>query len=173
MCWAQIAGVGVGAGQSAMQGQQDADTLNRNAILMDMKAEDATKRGGVAEENQRTATRQQIGDIRATVGASGVDVNTGSAVDLQTQTAKIGEQDAQQIRANALSEAWGYRTEAAGLRAQAENAMGMADLLMPGGKKYQERIIKNFSLKGAGGLYGMGNTKSDLLSYDKSRLPWK
>jgi hypothetical protein len=166
MCWQQLIGVGAQAGGSALQGEQNASTLNSNADILDLKATDAIQRGGVAEDQQRVKTRLMIGTHRATIGASGVDVNSGSAANLQVQTEGVGEQDAQQIRANAMREAWGYSTEAANLRAQAENQMGMTDLLMPGGRDFQKGLVKSYSTKGFLG-------PNDWKSADKNRLPWK
>ena len=132
MCWAQIAGMGASAGGSAVQGQQNAETMTANAELLDMKAEDSLKRGGVAEDIQRNKVNQVVGTQRAGMGASGVVVDSGSGGKVLQQTAAMGEMDAQTIRSNAMRESWGYKTEADNLRQQALAAGMMQRLLMPG-----------------------------------------
>ena len=132
MCVAQLTGMGASAGGSMLQGQQNADTLNGNAELLDMKAEDSLKRGGVAEDIQRNKTSQVAGAQRAGMGASGVVVDSGSGAKVLGQTAAMGEMDAQTIRSNAMREAWGYTTQAEDLRTQAVAAGTLQRLLLPG-----------------------------------------
>lgn len=135
MCWAQIVGTAAQAGSSALQGGQNADTLNANADVLDLKAEDALKRGGISEDIQRNKTAQMMGFQRAAMGASGVQVDSGSFGKVLEQTATMGEFDAQTTRSNAMREAWNYSTEANNERQQAMQAGQMSRLLMPGGIK--------------------------------------
>lgn len=56
---------------------------------------------GVEEENRRRrVTAELLSRQRAGFGARGVDVNSGSALLIQTDTQDLGEADALQIRAN-------------------------------------------------------------------------
>jgi flagellin-like hook-associated protein FlgL len=57
-------------------------------------------------------TRAEIGSAKAFQGASGLNVNTGSAVDVRQSMTEIGYYDQQTIRANAAKTAWGYEVEA-------------------------------------------------------------
>ena len=138
MCLAQVAqfaGIAAQAGSSALQGSQNADTLNANADVLDLKADDALTRGGISEDIQRNKTAQTMGFQRAAMGASGVQVDSGSFGKVQEQTAAMGEFDAQTIRSNSMREAWNYSTEAANARQQAMQAGQLGRLLMPGGIK--------------------------------------
>ena len=56
----------------------------------------------------------------ADLGASGVDVNSGSALDILSDNAAVAALDAKTIRHNAANEAFGYREQA---RNQRVNAM--------------------------------------------------
>ena len=64
------------------------------------------------------------------LAASGVEVDSGSALDVQDASIREGEQDAAAIRFNAAREGWGhqvqavnYRNEASAARAAGRNAL--------------------------------------------------
>lgn len=101
------------------QGDYQAAVLRNNKILADRAAEDAVKRGDIAEGNQAYETKALIGRQRAQFAANGVDVNVGSAVDIQSDTAAIGQQAQLTIRSNAAREALGYRTQGMNFAADA------------------------------------------------------
>jgi hypothetical protein len=69
-----------------------------------------------------------IGTQRAEFAAQGVDVGSGSAVDVQKDTAYQGEIDALTLRTNAAREAWGYTVEAQGETLQAQNTRKLGKL---------------------------------------------
>lgn len=102
--------------------ESEANLADFNANVATMQAKDAIERGGEAESAFRAKVRGLIGTQRAGYGASGVDVGYGSAVDVQADTAKLGELDALTIRTNAQREAWGFQVQAADLRTRAEIA---------------------------------------------------
>lgn len=100
----------------------DAAIAGENAQLSDQQAAQATARGAQLESQSRAETRQVLGSQRAGYGASGVDVGTGSAVDVYGDTARVGELDAMTIRNNAALEAYGYKVQGSSFRAQQQNA---------------------------------------------------
>ena len=63
-------------------------------------------------------TRAAVGQTLAGQGASGVDVNTGSSVDVRAGETKLGMLDALTIRANAARKAYGYNVAATGAEAE-------------------------------------------------------
>lgn len=75
--------------------------------------------GQIQAENFGMRTRSVIGAAKAQQGASGVDVNSGSAVDVRAGAAEIGELDALSIRSNAARRAYGYEVAATSDTAQA------------------------------------------------------
>lgn len=89
-----------------------------NADIADAQAEDAIARGAEAEQRSRADTRGTIGAQRVAFAAQGIDIASGSAADVQGDTAYLGELDALTIRNNAKREAWGYTVEAMNYRAQ-------------------------------------------------------
>lgn len=119
-------GVGMQTMNSYRQQQSANEAADWNARIAedsarnrDLQADDAIQRGLSEASLQQLRTRKQIGDDRARYGASGVDVNSGSPVDVAADTAAWGEYERQQVIANSEREAWGYRQEASNLRQQA------------------------------------------------------
>jgi len=88
------------------------------ARIADQAALDTEAAGRQATRQQRVQTNQLVGSQRAGFGASGVDVNVGSALDVQVDTGKMGEMDAQLIKENYDKQAYGQRAQAEILRAQ-------------------------------------------------------
>ncbi len=92
-------------------GKTAKDVADYNARVGKLKADSVIKDAGIAEDLQRTKTRQIEGSQNATLGASGIDPTTGTASRVLDQTATMGELDAQTIRTNALRQAWGLETQ--------------------------------------------------------------
>lgn len=95
---------------------------DQNRQFSELMAEDAIRRGDRAALQHRKKVRQLIGSQRAALAAQGIDVNAGSAMDVQLDTASLGAQDAETIKNNAWREAWGLRSQASGYGAQAAMA---------------------------------------------------
>jgi hypothetical protein len=96
-----------------------AGLLDYNAQIADAQAADAITRGQEEENRYRQGVRTLIGSQRAGFAGQGVDIGVGSAVDVQADTAYLGELDALTLRTNAAREAWGFRTQATDLRNRA------------------------------------------------------
>lgn len=80
------------------QGQYANQVAKYNARQQENEAT-RTRMKGVEEENiQREKTAQLLSTQRAQLGAAGVALESGSALDLQTDTAIIGEADALRVR---------------------------------------------------------------------------
>lgn len=103
-------------------GEAAQDIANYNASIGEIKAQDALKRGELAEIQLRSDTRRLIGSQRAAFAASGVEINDpdSTAVNVTADTAALSELDAIAIRNNAAREAWGYRAQAQADRAKGE-----------------------------------------------------
>lgn len=101
------------------QGAYQAAVARNNSILAERQAADALARGRIAEDKQRDQTEQLLGRQRAALAANGVVVDQGSALDITSDTAEIGELDALTVRSNAQREALGYRTQGANYIADA------------------------------------------------------
>lgn len=113
------------AGGAIMQGQAQkkqatyqAAVERNNAQIAGWQAEDATKRGQIAEQRQRLQVARLAGTQRAGMASSGVELTSGSPLDVLGDTAMLGELDALTIRSNAEREAYGFRAQQGNLTAQ-------------------------------------------------------
>jgi len=71
---------------------------------------------GVEEENkQRRMTAELLGRQRAQLGANGVQLDSGSALNLQQDTVSLGEEDALRIRGNYADQADALDQEASNI----------------------------------------------------------
>lgn len=100
--------------------QRDLARFNERAE--ELRAEDARRRGVELAALSRGKTKKVRGSQRATLAASGVDVSTGSAADVQAETEDIGETEAITIKNNAMREAFGFETKGAATRLKGELA---------------------------------------------------
>lgn len=142
------------------QGRYSQLIANQNATVSDAQAADAIARGQTAESRFRGETAQTIGSQRAALAAQGLDVGSGSAMDIQQNERTLGELDALTIRNNAAREAYGYKVQGQNLRAQ-----GILDAL--GGEKAAEGARNagySTLLSGAADTYGLfaSRPKADL-----------
>lgn len=88
------------------------------AEFAEIQAQDALKRGKEDARQASRQTKQLIGKQRAIQAAQGIDVGSGTALDIQAETAEFGEIDESRIRMNAYREAWGFKSEATASRSQ-------------------------------------------------------
>jgi hypothetical protein len=99
------------------------DASNKNASFVSAQAkedakaqryqaEQARQIGNIDEERRLRQVRMMIGAQRAAAAANGLDPNTGTPMDLQTQTASLGAEDAMTLRLNAMRQAWGLEVGA-------------------------------------------------------------
>lgn len=113
-----VIGGAVSAYGQNQAGKYAAAVAAQNAKNSDTLAGQTEQIGLQDELRARMQIRQILGKQRATAAANGLDVNTGSALDIMAETAGIGETDATMVRANAYRDAWGYRTQGANYRAE-------------------------------------------------------
>lgn len=113
-----VAGGAMNATSQYQAGKAQSQIAGYNARVAEAQAVDAIERGELEESRQRSSTQQLIGSQRARLAAQGIEIDSGSALEVQEDTAALGEMDALMIRNNAAREAWGYRTQAADYRNQ-------------------------------------------------------
>lgn len=100
-------------------GKFEAQVLKNNQIVLESAAKDAIERGKISETIRRGEVAQLIGIQRAALAGSGIEVGTGSALEVTSDTIGIGEFESSVIRANAEREAFELRVEASNLGSQA------------------------------------------------------
>jgi len=111
---------------SVTQGRANSDAAmyqaavaRNNALVADQNAQYAIEAGRRSESAQRQKTAQLIGAQRASMAANGIDINSGSPLNLQADTAQVGELDALTIRNNAARQAYNFRVQAGDFEANA------------------------------------------------------
>lgn len=116
---AGIAGAGVSAfgayegGQAQSQASMyQAQVAANNAAIARQNAEMETQSGEIAANNYAMRTRAVVGSTKANQAASGVDVDTGSNVNVRAAESELGALDALTIRSNAARQAYGYEVAA-------------------------------------------------------------
>lgn len=82
-----------------------------NAMLAARKADLAIQSGDIAAANAGLKTRAAMAGQKTGQAGSGVDVNTGSAVDVRAGTQQYGMVDVKNIKADAAEKAYGYQLE--------------------------------------------------------------
>lgn len=108
-----------GQAQSAADAYQ-AQVARNNQIVAGQYAQQATQDGENKVAAKQEQTAQMIGAQRAAMAANGVDLDSGSPLRVQQDTAKLGEVDAMTIRNNAAREAYGYQLQGLSYGQQAQ-----------------------------------------------------
>jgi len=120
-----ISAIAGAVGQRATQKAKtfyERTALEMNRRLAELQAADAIRRGEREAQLTRLRVRGVIGSQRATLGAQGLDIGTGSALAVQEDAKAAGALDALTIRNNAWREALGYRLQAVSFGGQSEFA---------------------------------------------------
>lgn len=147
--------------QSAMGGYQKT-VSDINAGMATTQAQDAITRGDIAANTANMKTRQVVGSQRANMAAQGIDVNSGSAADVQGSTQAIGALDALTIKNNAWRTAWGYNVQASNYTSQGAFQKQAADTqsgqtLLTGGMSFLKSGMQAVgAYKGTGGSGDFG-----------------
>lgn len=120
------AGTGISA-MGAIQGGKaqkaslayQAQVNRNNAIIAEDNAEYAIKAGQQKAATESMKGAAALGAVKAAQAASGVNVNTGSNVDVQRSEREKSKLDVETVIHNAELRAYGYRSQAANFEAQA------------------------------------------------------
>lgn len=117
-----IASAAFTAQQQRAQGKFQKGVAEYNARVAENEAEE-TRAAGVERENiQRRKTAELISKQRAQLGAAGIDLGSGSALQLQEDAEILGEADALRIRSNFEARAGSLETSAELTESQGEFA---------------------------------------------------
>lgn len=168
--FAIIAGV-IGTAVSAVGAMSQAAAASENASY---QAQVAANNAKIAKQNaawtmeageQKAAndamkTRAMVGQIKASEAANGVDVNTGSAVDVVSSETGLGQAQQTTIRSNAAKDAYGYDVQSMNFTAQSQLDRQEADQAMTAGM---------FNVAGSL-IGGASSTNSDWMKYKAAGL---
>ena len=117
--------VQVGSALYTAHAQEEAAAANAgisryNAQVADLQAAQALDQGEFTAGQIGSKSRMMVGDQRAAYAAQGIDVNSGSAADVQQATQTVSKRDIDTVRLNAMRAAWGFKTQAQSLRMMAD-----------------------------------------------------
>jgi hypothetical protein len=99
-----------------------------NAKLSRMRGSMAIAQGEEEVTRHRMKVGGVIGAQRAGFAAQNILLDTGTAAEIEKQTAYWGEIDATTIRNNAALEAWGYEQQGMSFDMQGQQAMAQAKM---------------------------------------------
>lgn len=112
------------------QARYAATIADRNAVIASNQAKDAEANTQLEAQRRYRQSAQALGAQQAALAANGVDINFGTAVDLQRDSRMFAAEDVGQIykagneRAKGFdNEAWNYRAEGRAKRAQGSGAL--------------------------------------------------
>jgi hypothetical protein len=91
-----------------------------NAIIARQNAVHAEQAGEAQAQATSLRSAATGGKIKSAQAASGVDVNAGSAVDVQASQRQQGKLDTETVMSNAELQAYGYRTQATNFEAESQ-----------------------------------------------------
>ena len=130
---AQVIGTLYTAGAGYASANAAASVAEQNARLSEQKGMATMQKAGWEERRIRAGSKKLQGQQRSLLAASGVDVNTGSALDVQADTAYQAAEDVAMTHYNAELQKWGFDIEAANYKAQAASAKQQATSALIGG----------------------------------------
>jgi hypothetical protein len=148
---------GVGAISSGIaQGNAanyQAQVASNNATIARQNAVYAAGAGSAQATASGLKGRAREGAVRTGIAANGLDVNSGSAADVQTSQRELDSLDTATVANNAAIQVYGYKTQATGYEAQSKLDRAEATDAYASG-----------AFKAAGDILGNTSVQSSLLS---------
>lgn len=127
-------------------------------------SQDAIDRGEFDSTAYGRQLAQMLGRQRNSIAAQGVDLTTGTAATIRSQTETFGAEDLKMIRENAMREAYALKrgrfNQAAGIRQQGTNSLAgaFATTLSLGGRAWEM-----YQQSGAAAYRAKSNTQAQKL----------
>lgn len=141
-----VSAIGGGIASASSASYQGAVARN-NATIARQNAGYSAAAGSSQITQQGLKARSQEGSLRAGIAASGVDVNSGSAADVQTSQRELNALDSATVANRAAEQVYGYGTQATSYDAQSKLDQAQVPWDIAGGV-----------LKAAGGLAGSASS---------------
>lgn len=169
---ATVAGAGVSymssqasASAASKQAEYNAQVAKNNQAIADQAAKDAVTKAQVSQQTKADQTNALLGRQKVALAANGVEVNTGSAVDLQSDTKAAGTLDELTIQNNAAREAAGYTNQSTNYATTAAaDEAASADALSSGNLKGEASLLSASSQVASQWYNYTSGTKSSSLS---------
>lgn len=150
--------------------QSQANIARLNAQMMERQAQGVLRSAEKAIVTKTMQAGQVKSTQRARLAANGIAVGVGSAAEIQASTDIIKEIDKNQLKTNAVADAWGYRLKAVGYEGDALMAMAkkksaglnFGATLLSGASQ----VANNYMLLGAYGVFDEATTTKKVPTYD-------
>lgn len=108
------------ADAASSSAKYNAQIAANNATIATQNASYAARAGTAQAEQAQLQSRAKVGSIVANQAASGINVNSGSALDVQSSADKLGELNAITVKSNAARQAYGYQTQSTSFSSQSQ-----------------------------------------------------
>lgn len=128
MCIATLAVIGavVGAAGTVQEGLFNSEVAKNNAIVAGQNADYARASGAQQADVASMKGAAKVARIKTGQAAGNIDVNTGSAVDVQAGQREVNKLDVDTIINNAELQAYGYTVQQNNFEAQSDQAIASA-----------------------------------------------
>ncbi len=120
-----------GASATRAADRAQADAMATNALIAERAAASAITSGQEQASNASIRGAQTIATQRAALAANGVDINSGTAANVQASTKWITDANVDTITANAARAAMGYTTQSQNYANQSGAYRAAADSVSP------------------------------------------
>lgn len=153
----------LGAGKTAEANEAaynyKAQVAANNAQIAEMNAREAVRSGATQGQNNDLKVRNQVGQQLVTQASNGLDVNSGSNVEVRQSAIDLGHLDTLTIINNAAKKAVGYKNQAgqftaegqldkmAAANAETEGELNIAKSLIGGASSVSDKWL-SYSAKG-------------------------
>jgi hypothetical protein len=117
---------------SRQSSRYNAQVAANNAALAEQNATYTAHAGQTEATQSSLQSANKLAKIKGQLAANGVDVNSGSAVDVQQSEREAGKLSTEMTKANAQARVYGYRAQEAGYQAQQKIDTAQADNALTG-----------------------------------------
>ena len=156
---ASAGGAVMGGIAQANNARYQAEVAKNNALTASQNAAYAAHAGQAKAMTEGLKNANQQAMVKASLAANGVDVNSGSAVDVETSEREKGALDQETIINNSQLQVYGYRTQETNFLEQEQADQAQASEAVPGAAiGAVGSLLSNASSFGGkgGGLFSSG-----------------
>lgn len=116
----QATGYALGGAARGASAQYQAAVARNNAVIARQNQEASAQAGAVQTEQASLKARVENADVRAGFAGNNIDVNRGSAADVQAGQREIGQLDAETVARNAALQSYGYGVQSSNYATEAK-----------------------------------------------------
>lgn len=113
--------------------QYKAQVARNNAIIAERNAAAAVDSGGVAGQTNDLKTKNLLGQQLVTQAANGLDVNSGSNLEVRQSAADLGRLDTMTILNNAAKQSAGFKAQGVNFESEAKLSNASAEYAQDAG----------------------------------------